>query len=61
MVFQEITTKEVFDTIILIKNKGSSGPDGISNQILKLSSTVISEPLSKLFNQCIKQGTYPMQ
>ena len=59
MVFQEITTKEVFDTIIFIKNKGSSGPDGISNQILKLSSTVISEPLSKLFNQCIKQGTFP--
>ena len=59
MVFQEITTKEVFDTIILIKHKGSSGPDGISNQILKLSSTVISEPLSKLFNQCIKQGTFP--
>ena len=37
----------------------ATGPDQIGNRILKESSRVLAEPLSKLFNICIRSGIFP--
>ena len=42
-----------------MKNKKSSEPDGISNEILKCCSPVVEEPLSKAFNERVKIGIFP--
>ena len=41
------------------KSKKSMGPDGFSMHVLKLSSTMICQPLSEIFNCCINQGKFP--
>ena len=54
-----VIEKEVSASIRSLKNKASSGHDGISNKIVKTSISVISHPLTKLFNQCINLGYFP--
>ena len=58
MVTQEVRAKEVINTLGLLKNKGLMGEDGISNIILKLSLTVISEPLSILIRSCLSKEVF---
>ena len=40
-------------------NKKSSGPDEISNQLLKLASPYIAGSLTYIFNLCIEQNVFP--
>ena len=56
-----VIEKEVSASIRSLKNKASSGHDGISNKIVKISISVISHPLTKLFNQCINLGYFPSE
>jgi hypothetical protein len=54
-----ITESEVFNTILALKSKKSSGYDGISNRILKHCATVISKPLSHICNFSLTKGIFP--
>ena len=42
-----------------MKNKKSSGSDGISNEKLKCCSAVVEKHLSKAFIECLKIGIFP--
>ena len=42
-------------------NKKSTGPDGISSSILKLSLPYIIDSLTHIYNQCISEGTFPQE
>ena len=57
--FQNISEKEISETISSLKTKNSSGFDGISTKLLKVIKTEITKPLTCLINQCLKTGTFP--
>ena len=59
MVFNDTSPEEIAQIIEKMKNKKSSGSDGISNEILKCCSPVIDEHLSKAFIECLKIGICP--
>ena len=44
-----------------MNNKKSSGPDEISNQLLKLASPYIAGSLTYIFNLCIEQNVFPSE
>jgi hypothetical protein len=46
-----VTEAELISIIGSLKNKNSSGYDGISNKILRLCGHFISRPLSCIFNK----------
>ena len=46
----EITAENITDYLLKINAKKSTGPDGSSPMILKLSSPAIASPLANLFN-----------
>ena len=46
----EITAENVTDYLLKINAKKSTGPDGSSPMILRLSSPAIASPLANLFN-----------
>ena len=50
---------EVIDVLKLLKLNKATGPDGISNRMLKLTHSTVSYPLTKLFNLSLKTHTYP--
>ena len=54
-----LAVHEVGSLISHMKNKKSSGPDDINAQILKLSIPYIVEPLTYIFNLCIKNNKFP--
>ena len=60
-VMSPVTEKEVSASFRSLKNKASSGHDGISNKIVNISISVISHPLTKLFNQRINLGYFPSE
>ena len=53
-------TKEVVKKIIENLNSSkASGPDGIHNKLLMKAISIISEPLSLLFNRSLEEGIFP--
>ena len=44
-----------------MNNKKSSGPDKISNQLLKLASPYIAGSLTYIFNLCVEQNVFPTE
>jgi hypothetical protein len=54
-----VTECDVRDIIKSLKNKNSSGYDGISNNILKYCINEISKPLTYIFNLSIRTGVFP--
>ncbi|MDR0288741.1 MAG: hypothetical protein LBH78_01645, partial [Rickettsiales bacterium] len=54
-----VTEIEVTDIIKSLKNKNSSGYDGISNNILKHCVNDISKPLTFIFNFSLETGVFP--
>lgn len=58
---QESTTTEIFNIILNMKNKVSSGEDGISNLTLKRISCFIIEPLCYIINESLKMGIFPQK
>jgi len=55
----EITTKDRVDIIITFAVNKASGPDGISNKMLKLVANEIYLPLSILFNESLNTCMFP--
>ena len=55
------TTMEITKLIGSLKNKDSSGHDGISNKILKGITNSISHPLSIIFNKSMEEGIFPSE
>lgn len=56
-----IAVFEVGKHISQLSNKKSSGPDEVSNQILKISLPYIVESITYIFNLCISQNTFPTE
>ena len=54
-----ITQEEVSDIISNLNINKSPGIDGYSNKVLKSVSTIISTPLSHLFNFSLLNGIFP--
>jgi hypothetical protein len=50
---------EVIGITDFLKNKNSSGYDGISNKILRLYGHVISKSLSHIFNKSLSLAIFP--
>ena len=57
--FKHISTKEVENIIKSLKPKNSSGYDGISTKLLKVSSAFIISPLTYICNKSISSGIFP--
>ncbi|MBW0516042.1 hypothetical protein O181_055757 [Austropuccinia psidii MF-1] len=57
--FLPITEDEVVNTIASLPNKKAPGPDGIPNELIKLSNLILTQPLTDLYNLCLRQGHYP--
>ena len=53
------SAKEVFDTIMCMKSKYSTGYDNLSNILIKQIASSISEPLAHVFNLSFEHGTVP--
>jgi hypothetical protein len=54
-----IMAAEVLCTITSLKNKCSTGYDGISNRLLKLCGQYICKPLAHIFNKWLSIGVFP--
>jgi hypothetical protein len=54
-----VTEAELISIIGSLKNKNSSGYDGISNKILRLCGHVISKSLSHIFNKSLSLAIFP--
>jgi hypothetical protein len=54
-----LSSKEVENIIKSLKTKNSSGYDGISTKLLKISSTFSSLPLTHICNKSIPLGIFP--
>ena len=52
---------EITKLISSLKNKNSSGHDGISNKILKGITESIVEPLNIIFNKSMEEGVFPTE
>ena len=61
MVLHEVGINEISSIIKKLKNKRSTDPDGISNEILKCCSPVIDEYICKIVNKCIRAECFPRQ
>ena len=59
MVLNYTNQHEISKILAKMKNKKSSGHDGISNEILKCCSPVIENYLTNCFNNCIEKQFFP--
>ena len=57
--FEPITELKTMKIIENLKNKTSSGIDGISNQLLKSAKNVLVKPITTIVNQMIVTGIFP--
>ena len=57
--FTPSTINEIRKLITELHPKRSSGPDNISNILLKELATILSEPLSIIVNQSMQTGIFP--
>ena len=55
----KILNKEITKQINQLDSKKSAGPDGFTAKFLKLSSPIIVNPLTEIFNLSISTGIYP--
>jgi hypothetical protein len=54
-----ISTKEIENIIKFLKPKNSSGYDGVSTKLIKISSPSISSPLEYICNKSLTSGIFP--
>ncbi|MBW0528699.1 hypothetical protein O181_068414 [Austropuccinia psidii MF-1] len=57
--FPPITKDKVTNKISTLPNRKAPGPDGIPNELIKLSTTHLTPILTDLYNCCLRQGQYP--
>ena len=53
------TEDEILHLLLNLPSNTSTGPDGISARMLKLSASSIVAPLTLIFNQSISSGIFP--
>jgi hypothetical protein len=56
---KSVSTNEIKNIIKSLKPKNSSGYDGISTKLLKISSPFITSHLTHICNTSISSGTFP--
>jgi len=56
---RQVEMTEVQKAIEALKNGKASGPDGISNEMIKYGQHVLIKPLTKLFNNVLANRIYP--
>ena len=56
---KSVSTQEIEKIIKLLKLKHSSGYDGISTKLIKISSSFISSPLTYICNKSLSSGIFP--
>ena len=54
-----ISEKELYESINSLKNKKTSGPDGILNEMLKCGKYYLVKPIAYLFNMILSQSSIP--
>jgi Notch-like protein len=54
-----ITEAEIICTFASLKNKSSSGYDGISNRIVKFCGKFLGKPLAYIFNKSLTASKFP--
>ena len=59
--FKEINKETVTNYVLKMNAKKSTGPDGFSPKIVKLSAIAVATPLTSLFNYCIRTSTLPKE
>ena len=59
--FEPVKEHYIIKIIDKLKNKNSSGIDGISDSLIKLSKYVIVKPLAIMVNQMLNTGIFPSQ
>ena len=59
MFLKPVSENEIGNIIQKLKNKSSSGSDGISNKMMKIASSVIGTPLTILKNRSFEAATFP--
>ena len=59
--FEPITEHKTMRIIENLKNKTSTGIDGLSNQLIKMAKNVLVKPLTIIINQMIVTGIFPDQ
>ena len=58
--FQPVSAEYMGKLLSELKINKSCGPDNIPPKILKLSSSIIKEPLAKLVHYCITESSWPL-
>ncbi len=59
-IYQKIITRlDVYTILVELDVSKATGPDQISNHLLKKAAIPISEPLSELFNFSLSIGEFP--
>ena len=53
------STKETEEIIKFLKPKNSSGYDGITTKLIKISTSFISSPLTYICNKSLSSGIFP--
>ena len=56
---KSVSTKEIKNIIKSLNPQNSSGYDGISTKLLKISSPFITSPLTHICSKSISSGTFP--
>ena len=56
IIFSQLEVESVLKTLVTGK---ASGPNGLSNRILRELSSELSNPFCSLFNQSLRTGTFP--
>ena len=56
---KEVEEKDVMKLLRKLKNKTSSGIDGISSEVLKMGASVLCAPLTLIINISILSGKFP--
>jgi hypothetical protein len=59
MNLKSVSTKEIEQIIKSLKPKNSTGYDGISTKLIKISSSFISSPLTHICNKSLSSGIFP--
>ena len=54
-----VTEEEINDVIVNLDPNKASGPDSISNKMIKQVARAISKPLCILFNRSLREGIFP--
>ena len=57
--FETVHEETIFEHIKELKNKNSTGKDGISSKLLKTIKTILIKPLTLIFNQLLITGIFP--